>query len=58
MHWSEIGPNPNAPPVKSFLRRELLAKRRGRIADVSSFLLDFVGGKDVLDIAVVQHDIA
>ena len=58
MHWSEISPDPNAPQVRSFLTRELLDRRAGRISNISDFVTNFVRDRSVLDIGVAQHDIA
>jgi 2-polyprenyl-3-methyl-5-hydroxy-6-metoxy-1,4-benzoquinol methylase len=58
MHWKTVHENPNDPRVQSFLRAELDQRLKGRIADAPEFLEQFVSGRSVLDIGVVQHDIS
>jgi 2-polyprenyl-3-methyl-5-hydroxy-6-metoxy-1,4-benzoquinol methylase len=58
MHWKAAHENPNAPAVRSLLRQALADKKRGRIGDCSRFLEEFVTGRKVLDVGVVQHDLS
>jgi len=58
MHWTKLADNPNAPAVRRHLRDTLLERRRGRIADTRDFLTEFVRDASVLDVGVVQHEIA
>ncbi len=58
MHWKTIHDNPNDPRVQSFLYAELDQRLKGRIADASRFLQEFVADRSVLDIGVVQHDLS
>lgn len=53
--WSEICPQPNAPAVLEFRRRELSAARRPPCADRAAFLVELARGKRVLDVGVVDH---
>lgn len=57
MHWKSLHDNPNSPEVRSLLRTELSRLRKGRVGDSTQFLRDFVTGRSVLDVGVVQHDL-
>lgn len=58
MHWKSEHENPNAPGVRHLLREQLAKKKRGRIGDCGKFLEEFVTGRTVLDVGVVQHDLS
>lgn len=55
--WREISPDPNAPPVRTYLRRTLRTARQKPISDANAFLRDFVRDQSVLDIGMVAHTI-
>lgn len=55
--WRDISQDPNAPPVREYLRATLLRARQGRIHDTNEFLMDFVRNQSVLDIGIVAHTI-
>lgn len=57
IHWRTVNENPNAPDVQALLREELARRKRGLIPDSADFLRDFVAGRSVLDVGVVQHDL-
>lgn len=56
-NWRDISPDPNAPPVQTYLRRTLRAARQKPISDANAFLRDFVRDQSVLDIGIVAHTI-
>lgn len=54
--WTRISRNPVAPEVHALLQRALAARLAPPAYDYMAFLKDFVSGKRVLDIGVVEHD--
>lgn len=56
-NWREISADPNAPAVRTYLRRALVTARQKPISDANAFLRDFVRDQSVLDIGIVAHTI-
>lgn len=54
--WFHISKDPNSVEVMSWRRQHLLASRLGRLVDDRvEYLASLAGGKDVLDIGIVEH---
>lgn len=56
--WTRVSRNPVAPEVHVMLERALAARLAPPAYDYMAFLKEFVSGKRVLDIGVVEHDVS
>lgn len=56
--WTRVSRNPVAPEVHDLLTRELSARLAAPAHDYMAFVREFVTGKRVLDIGVVEHDVS